>query len=286
LGITTLADSEKINEGDKVIAIGHPYGLKYTVTQGIVSKAARLHNNINYIQLDAAINPGNSGGPSINEKGEVIGVNTFIIAQGTNLGFALPTSYLKQALEEYEKVKGEVAIRCQSCSTMLTKSKVENGYCNNCGVKVKFVGVNEKDYEPVGISKTIEEIIISLDKEIKLSRVGKNQWEIEEGSAKITITYDDVSGFIFGDAQLCMLPKTNLKPLYEYLLQENFSLEDVYFSLSENTIVMSVLIFDQYLNKETGIRIFKNLFEKADYHDNILVEKYGCKWKEEDKVEV
>lgn len=284
-GKTTLADSSNVQEGEKVIAIGHPYGLKYTVTQGIVSKVNRLHNNINYIQVDAAINPGNSGGPSINQKGEIIGVNTFIIAQGTNLGFALPTNYLKQALEEYQEIRGQNAIRCQSCSIMLTENKIEDGYCNNCGVKVKFVGLNEKDYQPVGISKTIEEIVIELQKDIQLSRIGKNQWEIEEGSAKINISYDDFSGFIFGDAQLCMLPKTDLKPLYEFLLKENFSLEDSFFSLKENTIILSVLIFDQYLNKETGIRIFKNLFEKADHYDNILVDEYGCSWKEEEKVE-
>ena len=67
-----------VNAGEQIIAIGHPLGLRFTATQGIVSKSERKFNNVDYIQVDAAINPGNSGGPLINVAGEVVGVNTFI----------------------------------------------------------------------------------------------------------------------------------------------------------------------------------------------------------------
>jgi serine protease Do len=66
----------ELNEGDRVIAVGHPFGLKYTATQGIISNLLHQQQNVNYIQHDAALNPGNSGGPLINLEGKVIGVNT------------------------------------------------------------------------------------------------------------------------------------------------------------------------------------------------------------------
>ena len=271
-----------VNEGEQIIAIGHPYGLKYTVTQGIVSKADRLHNNINYIQLDAAINPGNSGGPSVNEQGDVVGVNTFIIAGGNNLGFALPVSYLKEAITEFEQLNRVESMRCHSCGTILPETEIEDDYCSNCGAKMDYVVT--KDYKPAGVAKMLEEIIAKNNKDIKLARIGKNRWEIEEGSAKIYINYENTTGFVYGDAHLCMLPKQNVSDLFEYLLKENFTLEDACFSVSSKEIVMSVLAYDQYLTIESGTRMINNLLKYADHYDDILVDEYGCIWKEEETV--
>src|SRR5208283_2004499 len=85
-----LGDSDALEVGDWVVAIGNPFGLSETVTAGIVSAKGRVIGVGPYddlIQTDAAINPGNSGGPLFNTKGEVVGINTLIIAQGQNLGF-------------------------------------------------------------------------------------------------------------------------------------------------------------------------------------------------------
>jgi len=68
-----------MKDGDAVVAIGHPFGLNYTATQGVISKVDRIREGLKYIQIDAAINPGNSGGPLVNMSGEIIGVNSFII---------------------------------------------------------------------------------------------------------------------------------------------------------------------------------------------------------------
>src|SRR5205085_5273643 len=72
-----LGRYEEMKHGDEVVAIGNPYGLNYTATQGVVSKVDRVREGLKFIQIDAAINPGNSGGPLVNSKGEVIGVNSF-----------------------------------------------------------------------------------------------------------------------------------------------------------------------------------------------------------------
>ncbi len=97
----TLGDSDALEVGDWVLAIGNPFGLSHTVTAGIVSAKGRVIGVGPYddlIQTDAAINPGNSGGPLFNTKGEVVGINTVIIAQGQNLGFAVPISMVKDVL--------------------------------------------------------------------------------------------------------------------------------------------------------------------------------------------
>ena len=93
------------------------------------------------------------------------------------------------------------------------------------------------------------------------------------------ICYHDKSGLISADTVLCELPKQNIKPLYEYLLRENFSNEGMTLSLNGQDIVLSLLIFDRYLNEDTGKEMLAKLFEKADFYDNLLVEKYGAVWK-------
>ncbi len=95
-----FADSDKVQIGEKVIAIGNPLGLQFSVTEGIVSGVHRkgMNNLEAYIQTDAALNPGNSGGPLINKKGKVIGINNFKVSGGESLGFALESNYLKSTV--------------------------------------------------------------------------------------------------------------------------------------------------------------------------------------------
>jgi serine protease Do len=276
LPLITLGNSHPVKDGDKVIAIGHPYGLNYTATEGIVSKASRQNRGLNYIQIDAAINPGNSGGPLVNEDGEIVGVNTFIIAGGDNLGFALPVSYLEEALNEYKPFYGKIAVRCASCTNIVTSENIDGEYCPFCGAKVELPAIkHEAEYKPTGASATVEKILEALGKDVKLARKGPYAWEITEGSANIVVNYNE-NGFIAGDCFICSLPKTNIAQIYEFLLRENYDLEKIIFSISNQDIVLSSLIFDQYLTYETGLDTFKNLFEKADYYDNLLIKKYGA----------
>ena len=97
-----LDDSDDINVGEKVIAIGNPLGLQFSVSQGIVSATHREGaNGLNaYIQTDAALNRGNSGGPLINTEGKVIGINNFKVSGGENLGFALESNYIELTINE------------------------------------------------------------------------------------------------------------------------------------------------------------------------------------------
>src|SRR5436309_5991307 len=98
-----LGDSDKMQVGDWVLAIGSPFGLQATVTAGIVSAKARQICQgpfDDFLQTDAAINPGNSGGPLVNLNAEVIGINTAIVAGGSGIGFAIPSNMAKKVHTE------------------------------------------------------------------------------------------------------------------------------------------------------------------------------------------
>jgi serine protease Do len=104
-----LADSSNVEVGQKVIAIGNPLGLQFSVSEGIVSAINRQGTNgLNYyIQTDASLNPGNSGGPLIDVSGKVIGINNFKISGSENIGFALESNYIKDSVNSiYKKVYG------------------------------------------------------------------------------------------------------------------------------------------------------------------------------------
>jgi serine protease Do len=274
-----LTNGTPLVEGEKVVAIGHPFGLKFSATQGIISNANHQQNEIRYIQHDAALNPGNSGGPLVSVKGEVIGVNTFIINDGDNIGFSLPAKYLEDTIEAFQKERqGTVGARCENCENLVFEHNVEDDFCPYCGSKISLPSM-EEEYEAAGISRTIEQILAASGHEVKLSRRGPNQWEIKEGSAKISITYYEPNGIISGDALLCDLPAKNIQPVYEYLLRQNHEIEGLTLSVKEKSVVLSLIIYDRYLNEETGLNLFKRLFQKADDLDNVLVEELGCTWK-------
>lgn len=108
--VVTFGDSNDLKVGEWVVAIGSPFGLEHTVTAGIVSAKGRVIGSGPYddfIQTDASINPGNSGGPLINMKGEVVGINTAILAEGQGIGFAIPVNIAKTVIEQL-KAHGEV----------------------------------------------------------------------------------------------------------------------------------------------------------------------------------
>jgi serine protease Do len=130
LPFVQLGDSDKLDIGDWVVAVGNPFGLDHTVTAGIVGAKGR---NIkagpydNFIQIDASINPGNSGGPLFNTAGEVVGINTAIFSAGQGLGFAIPINMAKKLIPQLvEKGKitdrGWLGVQFQEIDEALAKS--------------------------------------------------------------------------------------------------------------------------------------------------------------------
>src|SRR5216110_3007795 len=127
-----LGDSDAVQAGDFVVAIGNPFGFEETVTDGIISSKGRP-NRVDgfgdFLQTDAAINPGNSGGPLINLSGEVIGINTAIISRtggSQGIGFAIPSNTVRVALESLLKkgriIRGYLGIQAQVNPQNLTEN--------------------------------------------------------------------------------------------------------------------------------------------------------------------
>ncbi|MBA3899280.1 MAG: trypsin-like peptidase domain-containing protein [Bacteroidetes bacterium] len=271
----TLGESKTARPGDPIIAIGHPFGLNFTATQGIISKIDNSFNSVNYLQIDAAINPGNSGGPLLNSAGEIIGVNTFIFSNGNSLSFALPSDILKETLEEYKSFKGRNATRCTSCQIIISQENIEDGYCINCGAKANEVLLSPQPYTPIGIAKTIEQIINAVGKDAGLSRISPDNWQIEMDDVVINLNYNPETKFIVADAHLAVLPKTNIGQLYEFLLQENCKLASIGFSLFNQNIILSLQMPEVYLNIESGARQLNYLLEKVSFYKIAIPETHN-----------
>ena len=270
-----MLSQNKIEDGDTAIAIGHPYGLNYTATEGIVSRAARLQGDLEYIQIDAAINPGNSGGPLLNTAGNVIGINTFIIQNANNLGFALPYYYIEDALSNFKKIGKENIIKCLSCKNLIQEENIKNDYCPICGTKLEVARLRRKGYTPTGATKLLEEILYSLSINVTLARRSQSSWRIDEGTARIDINYYE-TGVIIGDAKLCAIPSENINKIYDYMLEENSKFSYLQFSINENSIYLSYLIIDSSLTFKEGKIAIERLIKEANRYDDILINRYGA----------
>ena len=130
LTVAPLGNSDALRVGEWAIAIGNPFGLDQTVTVGVISATGRSDVGIatyeNFIQTDASINPGNSGGPLVNLKGEVVGINTAIVAAGQGIGFAIPINMVKRVVDQLvdkgKVVRGWIGVSLQPLSPELAQS--------------------------------------------------------------------------------------------------------------------------------------------------------------------
>ncbi len=129
LEAVVLGNSDNLKIGEWVMAIGNPFGLGYTVTAGIVSAKGRslgLGAYDDFIQTDAPLNPGNSGGPLFNLKGEVVGVNTAIVARGQGIGFSIPVNLaeniITQLTSEGKVTRGWLGVLIQAITPEISES--------------------------------------------------------------------------------------------------------------------------------------------------------------------
>ena len=204
LPVLPLGDSDTIRVGDWVIAIGNPFGLGHTVTQGIISATGRVIGSgqyDDYLQTDAPINPGNSGGPLIDMKGEVIGINSAIIASGQGIGFAIPSNMAKnvasQLREKGKVVRGWIGVTIQSVTPEIAQSfglkeakgalvadVVPGGPAEKAGMKRGdiIVTFNGKDIKnSTDLPRIVAETPVGKSVDVKIIRNGK------EMAVKMTI---------------------------------------------------------------------------------------------------
>ena len=196
--VIQLGDSDALKVGQWVVAIGNPFGLGHTVTAGIVSAKGRVIGSgpyDDYIQTDASINPGNSGGPLLNMQGEVVGINTIIIAGGTGIGFAIPVNLAKEIVAQLkdsgEVTRGWLGVSIQDLPKdladyfgiedrqgVLIADVVPGDPADRAGVRAKDI-VLEINGEKVKDSKTLLKKVAKLEvgttAKIKILRNGKTK---------------------------------------------------------------------------------------------------------------
>ena len=272
-----LRKNSELNVGEIVLSLGHPFGQKYQSKKGRIDAVDFEEQDISYYEHSAVLSPGNSGGPLFDLEGYLVGVNTFLIKSGQEIGYSLPLSKLKEGLQLYSESEADYLIKCGECNQVVIDLEDTNQRCIHCGSKVGYISQIPL-YEPIGINKQLEEMLSELNHNAILSRRGPYNWEVEQGSALIHVAYHEKSGLITGDAHLCTIPQDHILPLYSYLLKANYELEGLSFTVRDNEVILSLLIFDQYLNKLTALRLFEHLFKMADHYDDILVEDFNAKW--------
>src|SRR3989449_539787 len=213
LPVIPVGDSNALQVGEPVMAIGNPFGLQQTVTTEIVSATGRVIGSgpyDNFIQTDASINPGNSGGPLINARGEVIGINTAIVSQGggsVGIGFAVPSSLAKSVITQLaahgEGERGWLGVSVQPLTKELAKTfkrgdatrargaaAVEGSPAEQAGVKsgdvvVEFAGkkvTKSADLPSLGaearVGSEVPMVVVREGKEVRLTaRIARLQDE-------------------------------------------------------------------------------------------------------------
>jgi S1-C subfamily serine protease len=176
----TFGDSSRVMVGQKILALGNPFGLERTLTSGIVSSLERSLKSLNgrtikgIIQTDAAVNPGNSGGPLLNSRGEVIGMNTAIVShvgQSAGISFAVPINGIRRILEQL--IRNGRVIRADLGLTrvlatgkgLLVVSLVEGGPADRAGIQGVKVRIERlaPGYVRRSIDPDAADLIVAID---------------------------------------------------------------------------------------------------------------------------
>ena len=222
-----LATYTKVRQGEIVFAFGSPGGLRNTITRGIVSAVARQthpDSPLIYIQTDAAINPGNSGGPLVNAKGEVVGVNTFILSQSggsEGLNFAVPCATARTVFRQFRKYgqlrRQEIGIGIQTITPIMAASL---GLPQDYGVIVSDVmpgspaeatGVKPGDVlvsidgQPADNLPTVNYMFRLRDSTDNVQLVvlrGTAQQSFSVPAVEVKSEFDNVSGMVDGERNL------------------------------------------------------------------------------------
>jgi serine protease Do len=244
------------------------------VKRGVILDEAVYIEGVTYFSHDVDLNGSGHGGLIWSDAGTLLGMSTSI-GKG---GLGLPVHYLTEALICLEKGAGRTACRCYQCATIVFDDNPRGESCPSCGEDIQLPALIPP-YQPVGVAATIEHLLSELVAEVALTRRGPNSWQVEQGSAEIHISYYEKNGLIVGDAHLCTLPAVENDALYAYLLQQNYAIENLTFSIQNEDIVLSLVIYDRYLDENTGQNLFQHLFAQADAFDNLLVENYGALWR-------
>lgn len=259
-------------QGDKVYVAGFPFGLPFTITEGVVSAQKQMMEGRPYIQTDAAVNPGNSGGPIVNVNGKVIGITTSKFQDADNMGFAVPVTQLIEEFKALEQASiNSFSLVCDSCSTLITE---KGEYCLQCGQNIDTRYFDEPELSE--IAKFSEAAIANLNIDPVLTRQGQEFWEFHVGSSLVRL-FVHRHHYLLATSPINELPGKNAQAFFEEILSGAFTPymlgvlgKEVFLS---HRIYLADIFSEQ---RESIIQSITAFFQRANELDDYFQEKYGC----------
>jgi V8-like Glu-specific endopeptidase/RNA polymerase subunit RPABC4/transcription elongation factor Spt4 len=277
-GTIQLDASIEVQNRQKVFINGFPFGMPFTVTEGIVSSPNQPMHGRNYIQTDAAVNPGNSGGPMLNEDGVLIGVTTSKFTEADNVGFGIKHNDLIKQINDFTYTDVKYYVKCNSCDQFTVE---ESEFCSNCGNNIDISVFEE--FEKSHFAKFTEDALSELGINPILCRAGRDFWEFHQGSAQIRIFIVN-NNYLFATSPLNKLPKQNLDELLTYVTSNKVL--PYILGVYDNKIFVSYRthLSDIYSDKKDDVK--NNIIRlalKADELDDFFKDKFGCEMSMESK---
>ncbi len=277
---TIKLDADKTVENmQKVYINGFPFGMPFTVTEGIVSSASQPMNGRNYIQTDAAVNPGNSGGPMLDENGYLVAVTTSKFTQADNVGFGIKHTDVIKEINDYTFTDNKYRLKCNSCDNYIEE---EAEFCPSCGAHINASVFEE--FEKSHFAVFTEEALEELGQNPVLCRAGRDYWEFHQGSALVRIFTTNNNNYLFATSPLNQLPKGGLNELLTYI--NSNPVPPYQLAIYKNKIFISYRthLSDIYSGRKDEIKKFvKELILKADELDDFFKDKFGCEMSLESK---
>lgn len=263
--------SIKVQNREKVIAHGYPFGMPYTVTEGIVSNNNQILDGKSYIQTDAAINPGNSGGPVLDTHNRLVGMVSSKFTEAENIGFAIPAGVIEDELISYNEKAGKFGLKCDSCKNVVYDKTQD---CPHCGADIDETLFDDKKLDDFGLF--VETAISQLGVNPVLTREGYDFWRFYQGTSLINIfIYNNF--YLHATSPLNELPSENIEKLYEYLLSE--SMYPYKLGIFKNQIYITYRIHISDIitpRREELMRSLSNLALQADRMDDYFEKNFGC----------
>ncbi|NPA67960.1 MAG: trypsin-like serine protease [Chlorobi bacterium] len=271
-GNITLDENYEISNLQKIFINGFPFGMPFTITEGIISSPNQPMNGRNYIQTDAAVNPGNSGGPMLNPKGVLVGVTTSKFSDADNVGFGIKHTDLIKELKDYRFNDHKYRVKCNACDHYIEQ---ETEFCPNCGNSIDRSAFEET--EKSHFAHFIEEALTGLGVNPVLCRAGRDFWEFHQGSALVRIFTTQNNNYLLATSPLNNLPKDNLEALLTYINSNN--VPPYQLGIYKNKIYISYRTHLADIYSERKEEIKKNITDlalKADELDDFFKDNYGC----------
>lgn len=276
----TIDANLQITNTQRIFINGFPFGMPFTITEGIISSTNQPMNNRHYIQTDAAVNPGNSGGPMLNQAGVLVGVTTSKFNNADNVGFGIRFNEIIKEIEDFNFTDTLYRVKCNSCDTFIDSP---TKFCPQCGNKIDISVFEEFESSP--FETFVESAISEMGANPILCRAGRDSWEFHQGSALIRM-FVYQNNYLIVTSPLVKLPKQNLLGLYEYLLSHPYT--PYHFGVSDSIIYISyrVHMSDVFSQDADKIREHvRDIPKLADELDNMLVEEYGCEYSIDSKID-